>query len=222
MASRSSDWANIPAFSGTSGARRSCRSAEAPASGSAQRGWLTPGSLAPPQQLLDDQVRGFVGRHLCRVDADFGVLRLLVRAVDAGEILELAGAGLGIEALGVALLGFGERRIDKDLEELALGNHPPDHVPLGPERRDEGRQHDETRVGHEPRDLADAADVLDAVGLSEAEIAVEAVAHVVTVEQESVPSARGELLFDEIGDGRLAGARETCEPQYRRLLALEV
>ena len=57
------------------------------------------------------------------------------------------------------------------------------HAPLGAERRDEGAQHDETGLGHQLGDLADAADVLHPVGLGEAEILVEAVAHIVAVEQ---------------------------------------
>ena len=77
---------------------------------------------------------------------------------------------------------------------------------LGPERRDEGGQHDQPGVGHQPRDFADPADVLDAVGLGEAEVAVEPVADIVAVEQEGVPPARDELLLDQIGDGRLARA----------------
>src|SRR6185312_16072862 len=97
---------------------------------------------SPAEQLLDDQIRRFLGTHLRRVDAHLGMLGRLIRAVDAGEILELAGPRLGVEALRVALLGLGERRIDEDLEKLALGEHPPHHVPLGSERRDEGGHDD--------------------------------------------------------------------------------
>ena len=123
-----------------------------------------------------------------RVDADFGGFGLFVRAVDAGEILELAGPRLGVKALGVALLRLGQRRIDEDLDELALRKHLAHHVALGAERRDEGGQHDEAGVGHQPRDFADPADILDPVGLGEAEIAVETVADIVAIEQEGVPT----------------------------------
>ena len=57
------------------------------------------------------------------------------------------------------------------------------HLPLGAERRDEGAEHDQAGVHHQLGDLADAADILDAVGFGEAEIAVEPMAHVVAVEQ---------------------------------------
>jgi hypothetical protein len=47
-------------------------------------------------------------------------LRRLVGAVDAGEVLDLAAAALRVEAPWVALLGDLERRVDEDLDELAL------------------------------------------------------------------------------------------------------
>jgi len=75
-------------------------------------------------------------------------------------------------ALHVARLGNVERRIDEDLNELARRQHRADHVALGAERRDERRQDDQPGVGNQLGDLADAADVLDPVGLGEAEILV--------------------------------------------------
>ena len=93
--------------------------------------------------------------------------------------------------------------------------------PLGPERRDEGAQHDQPGVGHQLGDLADAADVLDPVGIGEAEVLVEAVADVVAVEQRGVDAARVEPALDEVGDRRLAGARQAGEPQDAGLLVLQ-
>ena len=63
--------------------------------------------------------------------------------------------------------------------------------------------------------LGDAADVLDAVGIGEAQILVEAVADIVAVEQIGEMALRMELLLDQIGDGRFAGAGEAGEPQTR-------
>ena len=70
-------------------------------------------------------------------------------------------------------------------------------------------------------DLADAADVLDPVGVGKAQIPVEAVPHIVAVEQHRVPAERQQLLFDQIGDRRFAGARQPGQPQHRRGLAFE-
>ena len=103
----------------------------------------------------------------------------------------------------------------------SVRDHIADHLPLGAERRDESRDHDEPGVGHEPRDLADPADVLDAVGLGESQILVQTVANVVAVEQERVPIHAVQLLLDQIGDRRFTGAGEACEPEHRRLLTLE-
>ena len=70
---------------------------------------------------MNDQL-GRVFRAHCRgVDADFGILRPLVRAVDAGEVLELAGPRLLVEALHIAALGDLERGVDEDFDELAFG-----------------------------------------------------------------------------------------------------
>ena len=68
-----------------------------------------------------------------------------------------------VQALDVAALGLGERRVDEDLDELARREQVARHAPLGAERRDEGHQHDQAGVDHEPRDLGDAADVLDPI-----------------------------------------------------------
>jgi hypothetical protein len=61
---------------------------------------------------------------------------------------ELASAGLGVETLAVTCLGDLERDIDMDLEELALTDQTTGQLALGPERRDERRQHDDAR--HRP------------------------------------------------------------------------
>jgi hypothetical protein len=50
-----------------------------------------------------------------------GRLRRLVRVVDAGEVRDLAGAGLGVQPLGVARLADRERRVDEDLDERQAG-----------------------------------------------------------------------------------------------------
>jgi hypothetical protein len=73
-------------------------------------------------------------------------------------------------------------------------------VSLGSERRNESCEHDKAGVGHQPCNLADPADILDPVGFGEAEIAIEAMANIVAIEQEGVTTAGGELLLDEIRD----------------------
>ena len=55
-------------------------------------------------------------------------------------------------------------------------------------------EHDQPGIGHQLRHLADAADVLDPIGLGEAQILVQAVADVVAVEQDGVDAAGVKLL----------------------------
>ena len=62
------------------------------------------------------------------------VLGDFVVRIDAGEIPDLAGAGLPIEPLGIALLADLERRVDEDLDEFLLVHEFPCHPALRPER----------------------------------------------------------------------------------------
>ncbi len=81
-------------------------------------------------------------------------------------------------------------------------------------------ENDQPSIGHQLCHLADAADVLDPVGLGEAEILVQPVADVVAVEQDGVDAAGMKLRLDEIGDGRFARARKAGEPEHGRGLML--
>ena len=86
-----------------------------------------------------------------------------------------------------------DRRIDENLDEFAACRAVSrTMLPLGPERRDEGAQHDQPGLGHQLGDFADAADIFDPVDFGEAEIAVEPMADIVAVEQDRVARrARG-------------------------------
>jgi hypothetical protein len=61
--------------------------------------------------------RGIAGHGL---DVQLGPLRRLIGARDAGEVLDLAGLRLLVEALGIALDTDLDRRVDEDLDEFAL------------------------------------------------------------------------------------------------------
>ena len=92
------------------------------------------------------------------------------------------------------------------------------HVALGAIGRDERAQHDEPALGHQLRDFAGAADVLDAVGFGEAEIAAQAMADIIAIEQHGVVPGRVQPLLDNIGDRRFAGAGQAREPDDGGLL----
>lgn len=141
-------------------------------------------------QVLDDLRDALLDAVLVGLDDDLGVLRGLVGGGDAGEVLDLAGAGLLVEALRVALLGDLDGDIDVDLDEgegfvlagAADGVQIAGDLTVGAVGGDEGGEGDGGAVGKELGDLGDAADVLVAVGLGEAEVLVEAEADVVAVE----------------------------------------
>src|SRR6266481_4784994 len=71
------------------------------------------------------------------VDRQLGRQRRLVRSGDAGELLDLAGARLLVEAFHVALLTDLDRTLDVHLDEV-IAHQRPDLIAVGAVRRDEG------------------------------------------------------------------------------------
>ena len=94
-------------------------------------------------------------------------------------------------------------------------------MPLAAERRNEGDQHDQTGVDHQLGNLGNPANVLDAVGVGEAEILVQPMPDVVAIEDVCMPPERDELLLHQVGDGRLARPGEAGEPEHAGLLTLQ-
>ena len=132
------------------------------------------------------------------------------------------GAGLLVEALDVARLGLAERRVDVDLDELALGASA-----RGPSR---------ARRGTGEMKAVSTIRPASAISLATSPTRRMFSTRSASVKPRSLfspwrtlsPSSRKvcrfigvQLLLDQVGDGRLAGAREAGEPQHRRLLALE-
>ena len=99
----------------------------------------------------------------------------------------------------------------------ALARQPP----FGAERRDERDQHDQPGIGDQMGRLDDAPDVLDPVGVGEAEIPVQAMADIVAVQRVGVPAKRQQPLLDVVGDRRLARAGQPGEPQDGRAMSLD-
>ena len=81
-------------------------------------------------------------------DSDLGRLGRLVGGRNTGKLLDLAGTGLFVQALGVPLLGLGQRHIDKDFDEgqsvvAGLGGasvQVPSNLSVGAVWRDEGSE----------------------------------------------------------------------------------
>src|SRR5262245_15312491 len=162
--------------------------------------------------LSQDLGRALRDGLLVRVAGDLGPERRLVRVADAGELLDLAGARLLVEALHVALLADGERRVDEHFDETrgVLADLVADLAVRADRRADR----DAAVLGERVRDPADAADVRVAVRLPEAEALRQVRAHDVAVEDLVVEVALLELALELRGDRRLAGAREAGEPDH--------
>ena len=102
------------------------------------------------------------------------------------------------------------------LEEL------PGHAAFGPERRNEGDQDHKAGIDHQTRGVRGSADVLDAIRIGKAQVAVEAMAHIVAIENVRVPAERKQLALQPARDCRLARTGKTREPQTAGLLSLEL
>ena len=83
-------------------------------------------------QPFDDGIGCILGIHLHGRQSDLRILRSLIGAVDAGEVLCLADTCLFVEALHITAFGLGERGIDIDLNNAPP---PPSCVPSAVRRR---------------------------------------------------------------------------------------
>src|SRR6516164_4429343 len=183
-----------------------------------------PTTLCVPIQSYDLAASQFVENALgdglrCHIDCrhpDFRSLRHFVWRVETGEVLEPPRLRLGVKTFGIPADAFVERRVDEDLEKGGRGGQLADHPALGAERRDEGADHNESRLRHQLGDLADPPDVFDPVCLGETEVAVEAVPDIVAVEQHRVAAAGEEQLFDNVGNRRFPCPRQPGQPKHRR------
>ncbi len=94
-------------------------------------------------------------------------------------------------------------------------------MPFTAKRGDEADQDDQPGVDHQPRDFSHPADVLDAIGVAETKIAVQAMPHVVAVQNHGALAQGVKPLLDQICHGRFTRARQTGEPEDTGLLAVE-
>jgi integrase len=178
--------------------------------------------LQEREEVLEEDPDRFFDRRGFGADDDFRIFGGFVGGVDAGELLDAAGAGFLVEVFRVARLANMEGGADEDLDEIAAAfdGDLAGATPVEPVGGDEGGDDDDAAVGHEFRDFGDAADVFDAVLGGEAEVRVEAVPDVVAVEDVSVDGAVEEFAFELAGEGGFAGARESGEPDDHAFVAV--
>ena len=114
----------------------------------------------------------------------------------------------------VAALALLDRGVDPRLDEVQprLVVELARRVAVGGGGGDEGDDGDEPGVGQHARHARHAARVLVAVGGREAEVAAEAVADVLAVEQVGGPPARHQRALQLLGDRRLARGGQAGQP----------
>ncbi|KAI3478708.1 hypothetical protein L1887_59345 [Cichorium endivia] len=178
--------------------------------------------VALVEEILGNDAHRVLDRSCVGVDVDFGVLGLLVRCRDTGELLDFAGLGLLVETLGVTALARLDAGVDKHLDKGKLGHmrlvELPCDLAVRLVRRDERGDGDRGGRRKEQRDLRDAADVLLAVLGREAEVLVEAKADVVTIKTVRRLLERQQVLLERSGDRRLARRRQSGKPDRESLL----
>ncbi len=123
--------------------------------------------------------------------------------VDAGEVDQLPASRLPVEPLGITLLRDLDGGVYEDLAEVIRTDELTRSFALGTERRDERGEDDQSGVGHQFGHFGDAPNVLDTVGVGEAEVPSQPVPHVVTVEEVGVASEGVQPPFEFVCDGRL-------------------
>ena len=92
-------------------------------------------------------------------------------------------------------------------------DHAAHALPVGTEGGDEGCEDDDAGFHEQLGDFAHAADVFDAVFVGEAQVAAQAVAHVITVQYESAASHLVQFFFDRMGEGGFSSAGKPGEPE---------
>ena len=165
--------------------------------------------------------RGVLDRAAGGVDADVGVLGLLVRRGDAGELGDLAAPRLGVEALAVAALALLERRGHVDQEERAAGvvDHRPDLLAGLVERARSGCTPRRRRGGRSRRPPSRSGGCWSRGPRGEGQAGRQVPAYDVAVEAGHRALALLEQQVDQrAGERRLAAAGQTGEEEHQPLL----
>jgi len=84
---------------------------------------------------------------------------------------------------------------------------------VGAIRGNETDKRDDARIGKQPRNLADAPNVLVPIGGTEPKARVQAMPNVVTIKPIRHPAAAKKLGLKRYSDGGLAGSRKPGKPE---------
>mmetsp|Transcript_32886 Transcript_32886/g.75683 ORF Transcript_32886/g.75683 Transcript_32886/m.75683 type:complete len:375 (-) Transcript_32886:130-1254(-) len=159
--------------------------------------------------------------ELMRLQPYLRVERLLVRIVDAGEVLQLSALHARVLSLRIPLLQLVHRHIQEHFVErnpllLVATTHGVTVTAIG---RYETYQRDGPRVREEGRHLPHPTDALRAVALAEAQVTVEPRPNVVPVQTVRVLAVQlHQLVLEGRRDGGLPRPAAPGHPQSRSLL----
>ncbi len=183
-----------------------------------------PGSSVLSRGRSTSRIRrhGLFKSRIRRAGDDLRILGRFVGGVDPCEVLDLAGPRFLVELLRVPLLANFQRRIDEDLDEIvaALQCDLAGAAAVRAVGRDESGNNHRAAVGHEVGHFGDAPDVFHAILGGEAEVRVQAVPDIVAVKDVHMDIAVEEFPLERLGDGRFAGAAQTCEPDDAAAMAV--
>ena len=134
---------------------------------------------------------------------NFRIFRRLIGRVDSRKLADLPGPRLLVKLFRITRFAHFQRGIDEHFDELRMafeGNFtraPPIHL-VG---RDERRHHDHSRVRHQPRHFAHAADIFEAVLRRKPQVGIQPVTHVIAIEHVRVNATAEKIPFQGLRDG---------------------
>lgn len=135
-------------------------------------------------EKIDDEIGGLSNSRVLRVDDEIRSDGYIVILIDTSETLNNTLAGLLIKSLNVTGFAYLEGCLDEYLEEGQIGVsvNLACHFPIRRERRYEAAEGDDASIREEPRDFGDATHILLAILFTEAKIAIQTGAHIVSVQ----------------------------------------
>lgn len=165
---------------------------------------------------MAEEFEDFEGRIL---DAEFlgiedevGLLRFFEAAVLAGELLHLTGGSFGVEPLRIAGFAGGVVCLHVDLDKI-LAENTAGEISQMAHGGDQRAKHDHAVVREDFGQLGGAPNVLEAIFVAEAEVAVETRTEVVAIKPDHEPALVVENVLQGVGDRRLARTRKAAEPE---------
>ena len=159
--------------------------------------------------------------HLCvllrcsvdRIECKLRILRCLVGIIDPGKTLDLASSCLGIHALDIARFADRQRRVDKDLDKVAVTKHATDIVAGAAIGADRGANDDTAMACRLRGHKADPAHIGIAIVLAETKSFREVGAHHIAVQDRDLATMLHQECSQDIGCRRFSRAAQTGKPE---------